>query len=147
MNPVRTRAASFDSGCIPLGWSGSRSAIPDRLDQVRGTNEPTLIGHSLVPLVRHNPSGLGTIPIWLHSLGMIWIRITDPRLLGSSPRNQWIHTDLACAMIKVALGLFYFGCIPWEWSGSGLMIHADYLDHGESKETWIHLLQAIRFLW
>jgi len=101
-DPVRTRASSFDWGCIALGWSGSGSMIQDRLDQVKGTNESTLIGNSLVSLMHHDPSGLVTILFWLHSLGMIRIRINDPRSLESNQRNQWIHS-----------GPFGFFDTPW----------------------------------
>jgi len=69
-DPVRTRVASFDWGCIALGWSRSRSMIEDRLDQVKDTNESTLIGNSLGSWMHHDPSGLVPILFWLHSLGM-----------------------------------------------------------------------------
>ena len=61
-------------------------------DQIKRTNKSTLTGHSLVSLMNHDPNGLRTIPFWLHSLGMIWIRINELRSLGSNRRIQWIHS-------------------------------------------------------
>jgi len=113
MNPVRTRAASFDPGRTPPGRSGSWSAIPDRLDQVKGINKCTLIRLSLVSLMHHDPSGLRTIPFWLHSLGMIRIRINDPRSLGSNQRNQWIHSG--------PFGYFDAPWSKWSWDCSRLV--------------------------
>ena len=54
--------------------------IQDRLDQIKETNESTL-DHS-VTLTHHDPSGFGTVPVWLHSLGMIWARTNEPASLG-----------------------------------------------------------------
>ena len=56
------RLLSMIVGCIPLGWSGSGSLIRDHSDYGR-SNEPM------------NP--------WVHYSGMIRIRITDQRSLGS----------------------------------------------------------------
>ena len=90
-------------GYIPLGWSGPGSMIQRNSDQIKGTNKSTLIGHSLVSLMQHDLNGLGTIPVWLHSLfGMIWIRSNDLRSLGSNQRIQWIHS-----------GSFVFFDVPW----------------------------------
>ena len=130
MNPVRTRAASFDWRCIPLGCSGSGSMIRDRLNQVNGTNESTLIGNSLVSLMHNDASSLVTIPFWLQSLGMIWIRISDPRSLGSNQRNQWIHSG--SFGVCNAPWIKWSFCIPLKLSELGSMI-LDHLDHGEQQ--------------
>jgi len=52
--------------------------IQDRLDRIKVTTES---GYS-VTLTHHDPSGLGTVPVWLHSLGMIWATSNEPGSLG-----------------------------------------------------------------
>ena len=92
--------------------------IQDRLDQVKGTNESTLIGNSLVSLMHHDP-GLVTILFWLHSLGMIRIILgsmiqdrlnqikgTNESTLGHSV--SLIHHDPS------GIRLIHFGFIPWK---------------------------------
>ena len=44
-------------GCVPLGWSGSRSVIQDLSESwcIKGTGESALVMDSPVPLMHHDP--------------------------------------------------------------------------------------------
>ena len=70
---------------------------------------------------------------WIHwvVIGLIqilWLKIRKTHVLPS----QFKHCQLK--YMKEKLYLVIFGCIPLEWSKSGLM-KQDRPDHGESKES------------